>query len=345
MPIYEYQGQHYDIEDSDPIKAKEKILKHLNIQQEPIVEFAKPTASDAFESNLLSPLMAMSRGFGSLTKGGVSEDALSSAVNTAEKGMEEHPIAGTVGKLAGLIGPSVPVLGAMPVLAPAAGLGGMGAGIVGGAAAAPTVGVGTGVERYQSLLNKGIPEDEAKKAGISEGVINAASNMIPTRGGLIARALQGAGINAATGAGNRAIQNELITDPVGHQNVFDPKAMALDMAIGGLTEGAFGSRSHEKLLAKNEPAGVVHSAQQRLNTGTGSNISDIELRLLQDNYHMLSKRRLNLDEELKIFNKLIEDGLASEQVINHAKGIEGEIKSVDSTIDKLDKIFSDPKQF
>ena len=29
MPVYEYQGQHYDISETDPAKAKEKILAHL----------------------------------------------------------------------------------------------------------------------------------------------------------------------------------------------------------------------------------------------------------------------------------------------------------------------------
>ena len=29
MPIYEYQGQQYDISTTDPQEAKQKILKHL----------------------------------------------------------------------------------------------------------------------------------------------------------------------------------------------------------------------------------------------------------------------------------------------------------------------------
>jgi hypothetical protein len=37
MPVYEYQGQHYDISETDPSKAKEKILSHLG-KSEPKTE-------------------------------------------------------------------------------------------------------------------------------------------------------------------------------------------------------------------------------------------------------------------------------------------------------------------
>ena len=46
MPVYEYQGQHYDISETDPTKAKEKILSHLG-QSETKVE---PKAQVSVES-------------------------------------------------------------------------------------------------------------------------------------------------------------------------------------------------------------------------------------------------------------------------------------------------------
>ena len=46
MPVYEYQGQHYDISETDPSKAKEKILAHLG-KSEPKAE---PKAQVSVES-------------------------------------------------------------------------------------------------------------------------------------------------------------------------------------------------------------------------------------------------------------------------------------------------------
>ena len=47
MPIYEYQGQRYDITDTDPDIAKQKILKYLASQEEPVAEY-KPTPETGF---------------------------------------------------------------------------------------------------------------------------------------------------------------------------------------------------------------------------------------------------------------------------------------------------------
>jgi len=35
MPVYEYQGQHYDLAETDPSAAKAKILAYLAKQQPP----------------------------------------------------------------------------------------------------------------------------------------------------------------------------------------------------------------------------------------------------------------------------------------------------------------------
>ena len=47
MPIYEYEGQQYDIPDTDPTVAKAKILNYLESQKEPIPEYT-PTPETGF---------------------------------------------------------------------------------------------------------------------------------------------------------------------------------------------------------------------------------------------------------------------------------------------------------
>lgn len=47
MPIYEYQGQQYEISDTDPDVAKSKILKYLASQEEPAPEY-KPSPETGF---------------------------------------------------------------------------------------------------------------------------------------------------------------------------------------------------------------------------------------------------------------------------------------------------------
>ena len=47
MPIYEYEGQQYDIADTDPAVAKAKILNYLGSQEEPLPEYT-PTPETGF---------------------------------------------------------------------------------------------------------------------------------------------------------------------------------------------------------------------------------------------------------------------------------------------------------
>jgi hypothetical protein len=46
MPIYEYEGQQYDISDTDPAVAKAKILRYLDEQREP--ELPPPPPATGF---------------------------------------------------------------------------------------------------------------------------------------------------------------------------------------------------------------------------------------------------------------------------------------------------------
>lgn len=247
MPIYEYQGQQYDIATDDAQAAKAKILAHLGTSEPtPTIDMG---AGAAFESNLLSPLLSLSRAFG-----GATAETQSKAVEQAEEYGKDHEVAAMGGKMAGLIGPLVPAMVAAPVLAPAAGLGGMGAGVAMGAAAAPIVGPATGMEKYQSLLNKGAPEEEARYAGITEGGINAASNMIPIPGlGLVGRMLAGGALNAGSAAGSTAIQNQILSDERLHQDPLDLKNMIIAGTLGAVTEGVGGNRPGDTFRAKTPP--------------------------------------------------------------------------------------------
>ncbi len=333
MPIYEYQGQQYDISDTDPVVAKNKILKYLGNQEvaQTPVELPKPTASDAFEQNLLSPLMGLSR-----LMGGVSPDAHSTAVQQAEESAQENPVAGFAGKLTGMIGPSVPLMATAPVLAPALGLGGVGAGVAVGVASAPQVGSMAGAERYQSLLNAGAPEEEAKSAAITEGVVSSLSNAIPTRGGLLGRMAQGAGINVASGIGSRAIQNEQLTDPRYHRELTDPKDIALDAILGGAFEAVGGSRPHERLLAKDE---VKPQAQSRLD------ISDNEKLLAQDLYKREYSNLLSLQEEHTALTNIIKtEGDASTDIVQLLTETEARLKRTQDTVNKLESILANPNK-
>ena len=52
MPIYEYQGQQYDISEADPAKAKQKILGYLGQQEKPKADLLKYTNEDAMKGLL-----------------------------------------------------------------------------------------------------------------------------------------------------------------------------------------------------------------------------------------------------------------------------------------------------
>ncbi len=49
MPIYEYQGQQYDISTEDPLEAKNKILAHLGKTTEPVQEITTPRKTSVWE--------------------------------------------------------------------------------------------------------------------------------------------------------------------------------------------------------------------------------------------------------------------------------------------------------
>ena len=61
MPIYEYQGQQYDIADSDPAVAKEKILKYLGKDKEK--EAPPVLAPEEAKTGLAALVPSIQRGY------------------------------------------------------------------------------------------------------------------------------------------------------------------------------------------------------------------------------------------------------------------------------------------
>ena len=62
MPIYEYQGQQYEISDTDPKVAKEKILKYLGGETEKEVKQPEPVKEDA-ATGLSALVPSIQRGY------------------------------------------------------------------------------------------------------------------------------------------------------------------------------------------------------------------------------------------------------------------------------------------
>lgn len=253
MPTYSYKGYDFDVDHTPTAEEFQQMSAYVDSLPPKQTNIS---SNDAFEKNLLSPLMGLSRAAGALTKGGVGQESHAYAVEDAEKASKEHEYAAIGGKVTAALGPLV---GALPLAVPSAlggaltGLGGVGGGIVAGAMAAPIIGPETGMERYQSLLNQGALENEATNAGITEGTLNAITNMVPVKGGgLVSRALQGAGINIGSGILNRGIQNQIVSNQKLHQKVLDPDSLLFDAIVGGVTEGIGGTRPGESLLAKSE---------------------------------------------------------------------------------------------
>lgn len=229
------------------------------------------SAGEAAEKSILGSYLSLSRALG-----GASPETAAKAKEEEQRAAEEHPVASTLGKLGAYVAP----MGAMaPLAVPASaagiptatmlagggtglaegagltGLGGTGVGVATGAATAPFVGTMQGAERYQELLNAGVPEDEARKAAITEGIIGGGANIIPTAGaGLLGRFAQGAGINVGAGMASRGIQNVMANDPRVKQDILDPKQMLLEATIGGVTEGIGGNRVGDTFFAKDVPS-------------------------------------------------------------------------------------------
>jgi len=99
MPIYEYQGQQYDIETTDPQEAKSKILKHLGTSsvEEPVQE---PSQAKAFGKSFVESIVPSAAGLAAGVKGAALGASVTPPVLPVV-GPFAKPIGGLVGGIAG----------------------------------------------------------------------------------------------------------------------------------------------------------------------------------------------------------------------------------------------------
>lgn len=99
MPIYEYQGQQYDIETTDPQEAKSKILKHLGTSsvEESVQE---PSQAKAFGKSFVESIVPSAAGLAAGVKGAALGASVTPPVLPVV-GPFAKPLGGLVGGIAG----------------------------------------------------------------------------------------------------------------------------------------------------------------------------------------------------------------------------------------------------
>ena len=99
MPIYEYQGQQYDIETTDPQEAKSKILKHLGTSsiEEPVSE---PSQAKTFGKSFVESIVPSAAGLAAGVKGAAVGASIMPPVLPVV-GPFAKPLGGLVGGIAG----------------------------------------------------------------------------------------------------------------------------------------------------------------------------------------------------------------------------------------------------
>jgi len=183
MPVYEYQGQHYDISETDPSKAKEKILSHLG-QSAPKSEEPKQKLGDVI--GLGKQQQEQMQEF---TKELTTRDP-SQAGKMTPKEMVEKAISGAT--TGALVGGGVGLMGGVPGAIGGATIG-AGAGFVGGglSAIAQQLGYSEKTQQLADMIGagavpaqKGIQIIAQNKLAQSAGnmVSELAKNMIPKYG-------------------------------------------------------------------------------------------------------------------------------------------------------------------
>ena len=214
MPVYEYQGKHYDIATADPAEAKSKIMSHLGQdKKEPQKKESTPAAPK--ESGSFETLKDIGVGFGTgiaepvlgaaeLVPGAIGRGAagLSKDLEAAyQESARRSPIATRVGYVPGMAATALAPVGAGLKLAKGANLltkalaGGAGAGI-GGFALTPT-----GKQDYGERMS------EKAGTGLVSAGLGAALPAVPGvyKAG---KKFVGAGYDAITGKAAREAESQ-----------------------------------------------------------------------------------------------------------------------------------------
>lgn len=350
MPIYEYQGQQYDIADTDPTVAKNKILKYLGSQEAANTQVELPKKegfATTAESSFLNNAIAMSRYLG-----GSTEETHSKSIKNQQeiKEPENWYSPEMWGNVVGGAGVQLPAMAmAAPVISAAlpAAAGGLTTAAATGIGASLLTSPAQGLNKYQALKDSGVDETTAKNAGIATGVIDALGNALPGQGGILGRfvkgGLQGAGANVAEGYATNAILGDEYKKQ--QTNPWDEKALMQGMVVGGGLGIMTGSKKSERWLKKNEMSEALPAAQQRLTEPVDKPMGSVEAKLLQHQYDS-NLRTLNkaLQEKATIEKIINETGDASPDVASHLQDVDARIESLTNQIDKLEAIFNDPKQ-
>lgn len=254
------------------------------------------------------------------------------------------------GSVVGAAGVTLPAMGMMaPVAAAAlpAGAGGLTTAAVTGLAGSALTSPAEGLNTYQQAINHGVDAETAQRAAISAGVIDAAGNALPGQGGLFGRMIKGAGQNIGANVASGYAHNAIMGDEYAkeHRDPWDSKSMMLSGVMGASLGAVTGSKQHERWLSKNETPTATVNANERLNTGTGGKMSDVESKLLVEHYTRLNKAIKSAQEEVDFYTKFIkENGDASTDVVNGLVEAEARLKSAQEEVSKLDAIFADERQ-
>lgn len=281
MPIYEYQGQQYDIETTDHAEAKNKILAYLGTSSTPEPVEDKTSKLENMKLQAQSGLAKTANMLAGGTVGAASlgVDAGISALTgeeynspvtdwlskniiqpnldvqkQAETSAKQHTdglgiASSVVGGLGGMVpdilmgGPLQQVKTALPKI---------GAGVL--EASLPAIQKGFagglplstkhGLERYLESDEKGNSTLDSINAGVGGFANMAAQTTAPMglAGNLSKRIGTGVAANVPLGIGGRQLENMTSPDNM-QQDVYDPVAMITDAVTGGLMHGALGARA------------------------------------------------------------------------------------------------------
>ncbi len=262
MPIYEYQGQQYDISDTDPGVAKQKILSYLGTQEQ------KTTVGEDIEIGLKNTAKQILSGT-NLVVGGAADIAGNLGIPGAEamsqrmqRGLDvsraeiDQSMAGLANKEQGVGGK---LISAVPSV---------GAALMGGAPTMVASAIGSGAETQQTLKGMGVDEDTAALAGTVSGGLNLVGMKVnPMVGaGAVKAMTSGAGINV----GQSLLQN-YINKGLLEAGGYDQQAQMFanrpeDLTVDALIGAAFGKYGQHQFKKGVSQAKVAKEASDAILT-------------------------------------------------------------------------------
>lgn len=342
MPIYEYQGQEYDINTMDPAEAKSKILKYLGSQKEatPKLELPQPEGfGEAAERSFVTNAQKISGAFGDMLgfPGTDKETYEKSLQRQGEmKKGENWYSPENLGAMTGALGVQLPAtLAGAPIVAAASpeAVGGLGiaalTGLVGSAITAP--GEYWGAE--QEALFGGATPEIAKNMGRNAAAWTVAGNMLPGQGGLLGRAVKAAAQGVGAQVGESYAHNYLAD---GNEKLTRDPWDTNSLILGGLTSGALGaatgSRKGERWLSKNE--------NQPEATPTPTPRTNIEKQLHTEALTTIDKVLAVKVKELDGLKEDFSNGIANEEMAARSTQLEEEVKNLSEQRNTIESLIS-----